>query len=253
MAPTPSSRPAVDSQNDPAVPRPTQTSDGLAVRLFAQLEPVLAAAQYELVDIETDSVAGSSVIRVLLDRSADHPLGPRIDLLGVTDATHVIDDYLEAHDPVAEAFTLEVSSPGLERPLRKPPHFARFVHAEISVKTKAGTAGDRRIQGVLEAADPDPDGGITLAGRVIPYAAIERARSVFRWGEEEGPPTPSGQPRKKGALPKGQRPIHPKALQNSADSTPSPRDDAKRALASQTPTTSLDLPDSTKNTPEVAP
>ncbi len=233
-------------------------ADSLSQRLFALLEPVLADAQYELVDIETDSVAGAAVIRVLLDRSADHQLGPRIDLLGVTDATHVIDDYLEAHDPVAEAFTLEVSSPGLERPLRTPLHFARFVDAEVTVKTIAGTVGDRRVQGILEAADAEADGNIIIGGRTIAYADIERARSVFRWGEEEGTPTPSGQPRKKGALPKGQRTIHPKALlqqQMQADQV------EPSALASQTPTTSHDLPDSspdsprntTRNTPEVAP
>jgi ribosome maturation factor RimP len=235
---------------------PTQSAQSeptLSVRLFTQLEPVLAAAQYELVDIETDTVAGAAVIRILLDRSADHPLGPRIDLLGVTDATHVIDDYLEAHNPVADAFTLEVSSPGLERPLRTPVHFARFVDSEISVKTIPGTPGDRRIQGILQSADSDPLGNITVAGHVIAYASIDRARSVFRWGEEEGTPTPSGQPRKKGALPKGQRAIHPKALRVEQP----PVEPVDTALASQAPTTSLDSPDSSpdspRNTPEVAP
>ncbi len=220
----------------------------LASRIFAELEPVLAAAQYELVDVEMDSVAGSAVVRVLLDRSADHPLGPRIDLMGVTDATHVIDDYMEANDPVSEAFTLEVSSPGLERPLRTPTHFARFIDTEISVKTTAGTEGERRVQGILQSADEDPTGNIVIVARqqpprTIAYANIERARSVFRWGEEERTDTPSGQPRKKGALPKGQRPIHPKALLTEQASE----------LASQTPTTSSDSrPVSPKHTPEVA-
>jgi ribosome maturation factor RimP len=189
--------------------------------LFAFLEPLLTAAHYELVDVEFERSSAGSIVRCLLDRSVDHPDGPRIDLDGVADATRLIDAAFEEHDPVAEAFTLEVSSPGLERPLKTPAHFQRHLSAEVAIKTIAGTPGERRIHGRLTSADAESTGGIVVAGPVdfqtgaapetqISYASIDRARTVFRWGEEETL-TSSGAPRKKGALPKGQRPAHPKA------------------------------------------
>jgi ribosome maturation factor RimP len=223
----------------------------LGTYLFAQLDPVLRAEGYELVDVEVDGGSSGTVVRVLLDRAEDHPLGRRIDLEGVAEATRVVDAHLESIDPVEHAFTLEVSSPGLERPLRTPSHFARYVGAEISVKTLPGTPGDRRIQGVLEETT---DGGIVLAGRDIPYAAIERARTVFRWGEEERPSGPAGAGNgkgkaapKKGTLPKGQRPVHPKVAAKLAEQQiaagQTAANPAGAALASQAPVTQpLDQP-----------
>jgi ribosome maturation factor RimP len=223
----------------------------LASVLFTELDPVLRERLYELVDVEVDGGAAGTVVRILLDRTDDHPLGRRIDLEGVAEATRVVDAHLESIDPIEQAFTLEVSSPGLERPLRTPAHFTRYVGAEISVKTIAGTPGDRRIQGILESADPDfgpdsgPDSGapgITLDGRSIPYSAIERARTVFRWGEEERPTGPAGkasgkpgkQAPKKGTLPKGQRPVHPKVAAKLAEQQAA-ADASGTALASQAP------------------
>jgi ribosome maturation factor RimP len=200
---------------------------GLASGLFEQLTPILAAEQYELVDVEVENVAGGSVLRILLDRAEDHPLGRRIDLEGVAAATRFIDAHFEANDPISEAFTLEVSSPGLERPLRTPAHFLRYIGAEVSVKTTPGTPGERRLQGILTAADPDSSGTVTIDARMVAYGDIDRARTVFRWGEEEALAPGRTAPRKKGALPKGQRPEHPKVKSTAQV--------AASALASQAP------------------
>lgn len=193
----------------------------LVQHLSAELSPMLAVAGFELVDVEFES-AGGLVVRILVDLAeiSDGPFG-RIDLEGVSQATRLIDTHLDAADPIEQAFTLEVSSPGLERPLRTPAHFARFIGTEIAVKTVVGTPGERRIAGTLIEADPDAEGGFAVASRAgeqrIAYSSIDRARTVFRWGEEIGPgETASGQPRKKGALPKGQRPLHPKSAQAEA-------------------------------------
>ena len=122
----------------------------------------------------------------------DHPLGGRIDLDGVSTATRIIDSVLEEADPIDGAFTLEVSSPGLERALRTPGHFARFVGTTVSVKTHPGTTAERRIEGRLTSADPDVDGAITVDGVEIPYSAIERARTVFVWGPQPKPGSKGG-------------------------------------------------------------
>ena len=99
---------------------------------------------------------------------------------------------LEEADPIDGAFTLEVSSPGLERALRTPGHFSRFVGTTVSVKTHPGTTAERRIEGRLTSADPDEDGAITVDGTEIPYAAIERARTVFIWGPQTRPGSKPG-------------------------------------------------------------
>lgn len=160
-------------------------------QLISLLTPVLDGASLELVDIETQSLGTpAATVRILVDHRADHPLGGRIDLDGVAAATRLVDSVLETSDPVDGTYTLEVSSPGLERPLRTPMHFQRFVGTEISVKLKAGAPGERRIQGRLDSADPVDDGSIVVAGDAIAYAAIDRARTVFVWGPA---PKPIGQ------------------------------------------------------------
>jgi ribosome maturation factor RimP len=101
-----------------------------------------------------------------------------IDLEAVTEATRLVNELLDRHDLVADKTTLEVSSPGIERPLRTPEHFKRFVGTEVAVKAKPGTEGDRRLTGVLEAADAE---GVVVAGRRLAYDDIEKARTVFVW------------------------------------------------------------------------
>ena len=107
----------------------------------------------------------------------------------ITPLTRAISRALDEHDPIDGRFTLEVSSPGLERTLRTPEHFRGAVGTVVSVKTTAAAGGDRRFRGLLREADDD---GIVVIPDVAPdqprqlaYPEIERARTVFDWG-----PTP---------------------------------------------------------------
>jgi ribosome maturation factor RimP len=137
-------------------------------RVREVVEPSLAAEGFELVDVERQG----PVLRV----TVDHPDG--VDLEAVTTATRVVSDVLDSTDLIGDRTTLEVSSPGIERPLRTPEHFRRFVGTEVAVKTRPGTEGDRRVDGVLETADEE---GVVVAGRRLAYGDIERARTVFVW------------------------------------------------------------------------
>ena len=137
-------------------------------RVRAVVEPPLSDKGFEVVDVERQG----PVLRVTVDR----PGG--IDLEAVTEATRLVNDLLDRHDLVGDKTTLEVSSPGIERPLRTPEHFKRFVGTEVAVKAKPGTEGDRRLTGVLEAADAD---GVVVAGRRLAYEDIDKARTVFVW------------------------------------------------------------------------
>ncbi len=147
-------------------------------RVRSAVEPPLSASGFEVVDVERHG----GVLRVTVDLLAgpgdqvDRPRG--IDLDGVTEATRLVNEVLEREELLGAQSSLEVSSPGIERPLRTPEHFRRFVGTEVAVKLRPGSEGDRRVAGVLEAAD---DEGVVVAGRRLAYTDIEKARTVFVW------------------------------------------------------------------------
>lgn len=145
-----------------------------ATRVRALVEPVLEAEGLELVD----ALFSGGALQIFVDR----PGG--IDLEAISAVSTVVSQLLDEYDPVPGRYTLEVSSPGLERPLRRPEHFARFVGTLVAVKTRPGTPGDRRAEGALETADGT---GIVIAGRRLAYAEIERAHTVFEWGAAPKP------------------------------------------------------------------
>ena len=139
----------------------------------------LADLGIEVSDIE---LAGG-LLRVTVER-AD---GTSIDIHAITEATRIVSRELDVHDPIPGHYTLEVSSPGLERPLRTPAHFRRAVGQQVAVRTNPGVEGERRVAGLLTTAD---DEGIVVTtstkegttARTLRYADIERARTVFEWG-----------------------------------------------------------------------
>ena len=139
-----------------------------ATQVRALVEPVLAEEGIELVD----TVFARGSLQLFVDR----PGG--VDLDTISKVSTTVSRLLDEHDPVPGRYTLEVSSPGLERPLRRPEHFRRFVGTTVAVKTKPEVEGDRREQGVLEMAD---DEGIVIGGRRLAYGDIERAHTVFEW------------------------------------------------------------------------
>jgi ribosome maturation factor RimP len=148
--------------------------------LEGALAPILAARGLDLVDVE---VAGAN-LTVFVDRAG----GVGLDELG--EATRDVSDVLDDLDPMPGRYTLSVSSPGLERRLRTPAHFARALGEKVTVRVDAGTAEVRRVTGTLESTDGD---GFTLAGPDVPggsmriaYERMERARTVFEWGPAPG-------------------------------------------------------------------
>jgi ribosome maturation factor RimP len=157
----------------------------------ALVEPMLEHRGLDLYDIEFDK----GRLRVSVDGSDGLP----VDAL--TDLTRELSRALDDQDPVPGRYTLEVSSPGLERPLRRPEHFRRAVGDEVTVKTVPGAEGERRARGTLIDADDD---GITIrlddtteAGpgpvgdegpvRQLGYDEILTARTRFQWGPDMAP------------------------------------------------------------------
>ena len=151
-----------------------------ANRVREVVEPLLVSRGLELVDV----LFSGATLRVTIDR----PGGVDLDTVSV--ASELVSEALDRADPVAGRYVLEVSSPGVERPLRTPEHFRRFVGTTVAVRLQPAVEGDRRVEGTLEAAG---DEGIEVAGRAIAYRDIERARTVFHWGPA---PRPTAAPKR---------------------------------------------------------
>jgi ribosome maturation factor RimP len=128
-------------------------------------------------DVEMGGRPGSAVVRVFVDSDEG------VDLDTVAEVSEEISRGLDLRDPIPGRYTLEVSSPGLERTLRSPEHFARSVGRQVVVKTsEVLVGGSHRVEGTIAAAD---DGGVRLRianeDVVVPYDAIRTARTVFEW------------------------------------------------------------------------
>jgi ribosome maturation factor RimP len=147
-----------------------------ADRVREIVAPLVAQADLELYDL--DLVGG--VLQVLVDA----PGGVGID--AISRLARSISRALDEHDPIDRDYALEVSSPGLERPLRTPEHFAAAARGRMSakLKRKPGGEGDRRLEGTITGAD---DATVTVetndgAHHTLRYDEIERARTTFQWG-----------------------------------------------------------------------
>ena len=143
----------------------------LRERLIALIEPLTGRLGYELVDLEHGAGRGSAVVRLYIDR----PQG-----VGLEDCERVrreVSALLDVEDPIPTAYTLEVSSPGFDRVLRTPEHFARFVGARVFLELHAPREGRRRYTGTLLGADA---AGVELevdGTRVaVPYGEMAKAR-----------------------------------------------------------------------------
>jgi len=140
--------------------------------LTRRLQALLGEEMFELWELDLASQSGQTVVRILVDR----PTG--VTMADCAYWNKKIGRYLEAEDVVPGSYVLEVGSPGIERPLSRPEHFARYVGRTVEVRLHGLHEGRRTFRGELRQAG---EGTILLedpaVGRVsLPYAAIHRAR-----------------------------------------------------------------------------
>jgi ribosome maturation factor RimP len=122
--------------------------------LMRLLEPPIEALGYELVDIEFAREGRGGVLRIFIDRRAgDAPGGITVE--DCANVSHAVSQVLEIEDPIKGHYTLEVSSPGFDRILRKREHFERFAGARIFAELKLPINGRRRFIGVLKSIAGD--------------------------------------------------------------------------------------------------
>ena len=111
------------------------------------LEPEIEALGYELVDLELSVGHGNGLVRVYIDKDG----GVTLDDCEKT--SHQISALMEVEDPIPEHYTLEVSSPGLNRTLRTADHFVRFAGKRVKVELKRLHEGRKRFTGELVGID----------------------------------------------------------------------------------------------------
>jgi ribosome maturation factor RimP len=152
-----------------------------AMELEEMVRPVIEAAGLELVDVTFRRESGRRVLRVTVDRDEG------ADLDSIARASERLSRRLDLEDFGAGAYTLEVTSPGVERPLRSREDFARRVGKRVKVRTTLPVEGARNHTGVVVAAG---DRALTIATdageRTLPYENISSARTVFEWGGRGG-------------------------------------------------------------------
>jgi ribosome maturation factor RimP len=135
------------------------------------MEPIVAQLGYELVGIEFDG--RSRVLRVYIDRAE----GIVVD--DCSRVSYQLSGMLDVEDPIPGQYQLEVSSPGLDRPLFKLAHFERFIGSVATIRLRIPVDNRRRVKGRVVGVEGDDilveeDSG-TLR---LPFGAIERARLV---------------------------------------------------------------------------
>lgn len=119
-----------------------------------------------------------------------------IDLELLTKANRTISEWLDTNDPIPGHYTLDVASPGLERRLRTPSHYASAVGEIVTLRELRENEPTRRLEGAVISADA---ASVTLddaeLGNVtVAFEHIERARTVFKWGGEAKPTPSRGKP-----------------------------------------------------------
>ena len=177
------------------------SSDAVIERVTRMVAPLIVDLKLDLYDIEFRG----GTLRVTIDTPPGSPGGVDIDTIALV--TRMISRDFDHDDPMPGSYTLEVSSPGLERTLRTPEHFVREIGKDVAFRLRDVVSGDRRVQGVLLAAT-ESDCTIrlddaALTERTIAYGQIDRAKTVFVFPAQ---PKPTTQPKRSKKAPAGAGP-----------------------------------------------
>jgi ribosome maturation factor RimP len=145
----------------------------------ALVAPVVEASGLELVEVTFRREAGRKVLRVVVDREG----GVDIDTISAT--AEQVSRRLDLEGFAPGPYALEVSSPGIERPLRRPVDFRRRVGDRVKVRTVSPIEGARNHAGALVSADAEAIVIATDGGELrVPYEGIASARTVADWDRE---------------------------------------------------------------------
>lgn len=139
------------------------------------IEPAVKALGFELWGIEFFAQSKRQLLRIYIDG----PNGINVDDCAAV--SHQVSGILELEDPIAGEYVLEVSSPGLDRPLFKPSQYERYIGEQLKVRLKVPYEGRRKFSGVLTAIENDE---IVLhegdSEYLLPFETIDKAHIVAK-------------------------------------------------------------------------
>ena len=137
------------------------------------LDPVVSGLGYVFWGVEYVSQGKHSTLRVFID----HEDGINVDQCA--EVSHQISAVMDVEDPIAQNYTLEVSSPGMDRPLFTLEQYAAYIGEWVHVRLRAPFEGRRRFKGVLTAIE-DQDVCVTVDGTdyLLPIESIEKANLI---------------------------------------------------------------------------
>ena len=146
-------------------------SQSIISTIDSMIRPMLDENGFELVDIEFVKEGGNRFLRVIVDK----PGG--IDIDDCSKISEYVSDKLDEQDPITEAYFLEVTSPGAERPLKKSQDFHNAVNMNVYITTFEQIDGMKEFEGVLTSFDDE--NLLIKAGKkiyTIPYSKVATAR-----------------------------------------------------------------------------
>lgn len=124
--------------------------------MVAAIEPVVETEGYELVELELVSDAGGAIVRLYVDTVPPSTEARGVSIEDCTRVSRRVSELLDETEVVPGGeYRLEVSSPGVFRPLTKPEHFERSIGARVRVKTHEKVGGRRVFVGTLHELSPD--------------------------------------------------------------------------------------------------
>lgn len=196
-------------------------NEGRLVAIRAAIEPVLAAHAVELCDLAWTSEAGRGglVLRLTIERPGPEgevwqpEKGFGVTLDDCADVSRAVSEVLDADETIDHHYTLEVSSPGLDRPIRGARDFARFRGSLAKVKlTRPAPDGQRVLRGALLEAPAGTVAVLVDGKRIeVPEADVAEANLVFDMGAMPKGGAPKAEPRAKPGGAKAKSPKGPGA------------------------------------------
>ncbi len=137
-------------------------------KLESSIKQIVENSGYSLYDIELLNENDSRIFRISITSLSG------INHEDCQKVSEIISPMLDVYDPISEEYFLEVSSPGLERTLKKPNHFILSLNQKIEIKLNDKT----KISGILTKAD---ESGFYLDDKYFKYDEIKKAKSIFEW------------------------------------------------------------------------
>ncbi len=122
-------------------------------KVLAILEPILEEKALELADLEFVKEGPNWYLRVYIDKDGG------VTIEDCENVSRILEKKLDETDPIEQAYILEVSSPGIDRPLKKPEHFEKYIGEIIDIKLYKPLEGKKEYQGELKQFD---NGVITI-------------------------------------------------------------------------------------------